>query len=133
MFSGLPFCSCIWQFSGSMFLRIHVFQCPGFLGSRFFRVWVYVLEVAIKLIFALNFSLLHHICLQFFLFFNIRNIRTKLDRHIKVFTHVMMFVFPIANRNLIVAKLFCIQLSRKEVFRDLRFNLLCYMYIFILY
>ena len=34
------------------------------------------------------------------------------------------------DRNLIVAKMFCIQLSLKKVFGDLRFNLLCYIYIF---
>ena len=38
------------------------------------------------------------------------------------------------DHNLIIAKMFCIQLSLKKVFGDLRFNLLCYMYIlFILY
>ena len=36
-----------------MFLRIQVF-----LGSRFLRFWVQVLEVSLKLIVALNFSLL---------------------------------------------------------------------------
>ena len=43
-----------------MFLRIHVFQGPGFSGSMFFSVRVEVLEVALKLIVALNFSLLRH-------------------------------------------------------------------------
>ena len=32
----------------SMFLRIHAFQIPGFLVSRFFRVRVQVLEEAVK-------------------------------------------------------------------------------------
>ena len=30
------------------FLRIHVFLCPGFSGSKIFRVWVQVLEVSPK-------------------------------------------------------------------------------------
>ena len=35
------------------------------------------------------------------------------------------------DRNLIVAKMFRIQLSLKIVFGHLRFNLLCYMYVFL--
>ena len=53
-----------------MFLKIYVFQGPGFLGSRFFWFQLQVLEVALNLIVNLNFSLLcHDICLQFFFFF----------------------------------------------------------------
>ena len=37
------------------------------------------------------------------------------------------------DRNLIVGKIFRIQLSLKKVFGVLRFNLLCYMYIFLFY
>ena len=43
-----------------MSFRVHVFQDPGFSEYRFFRVRFQVLEVALKLIVALNFSLLRH-------------------------------------------------------------------------
>ena len=36
-------------FSGSRFFWVQVFLVPGFSGSRFFRVWVQVLEVALKI------------------------------------------------------------------------------------
>ena len=37
-----------------------------------------------------------------------------------------------SDRNLILGKMFRIQLSLKKVFGDLRFNLVCYMYIFLI-
>ena len=38
------------------FLRIHVFLCPGFSGSKIFRVWVQVLEVSPKVDHHYNFN-----------------------------------------------------------------------------
>ena len=76
-----------------MLFRIQVFQVTGFSGSRFFKVHVQVLEVALKLIVALNFSLLHHdIYVYNFssLSINLKNICTKLDSCLKVFIYVMI-------------------------------------------
>ena len=76
-----------------MFLRIQVFQGPDFLDFKFFRVQV--LEVALKLLMALNFLLLrHHICFQFFFFkYHRKKIYAPTLTVALVFIYVMIFVF----------------------------------------
>ena len=76
-----------------MFLRIQVFQGPDFLDFKFFRVQV--LEVALKLLMALNFLLLrHHICFQFFFFkCHRKKIYAPTLTVALVFIYVMIFVF----------------------------------------
>ena len=76
-----------------MFLRIQVFQGPDFLDFKFFRVQV--LEVALKLLMALNFLLLrHHIYFQFFFFkYHRKKIYAPTLTVALVFIYVMIFVF----------------------------------------
>ena len=76
-----------------MFLRIHVLQGPVFWG-----VQVQVLEVVLKLIIALNFSLLRHdiyVYNFFSLSINVKKYmhQIKLDCHPKVFILIMIFFF----------------------------------------
>ena len=76
-----------------MFLRVQVFQGPDFLDFRFFRVQF--LEVALKLLMALNFLLLrHHICFQFFFFkYHRKKTYAPTLTVALVFIYVMIFVF----------------------------------------
>ena len=69
---------------------------PCFSGSTFFWVRVQVLEVAIKLIVALNFSILRHIYVYNFSSssnISIRKCTHQTYFHLKVFIYVMIFVF----------------------------------------
>ena len=114
------------------------------------RVWYQVLEVALKLIVYIR----HDSCVYNFssLSINVRNIRTKPDRRLKIFIYVMIFVSKevfLIHNNLVTQKIFyckIIHQSRKQclffiyegecvliflnIWWDLLLNLLCCMYIY---